>query len=75
MTEIPIEVRSAYGTDRLYATGPLAEPIEWLTGTRSLNHHHIEALRELGFECTLPDGTRPYAAGRPEISLWGGEME
>ena len=53
-----IEVTS-YGTHRLYAADErIGEALSALTGQRTVSHHHIPALRLLGFEVSITESTR-----------------
>jgi hypothetical protein len=57
-TTITLFERNNYGNTALYATGPLAEPINRLTGRKTLTQHDLAALRQLGFDFKMTHDPR-----------------
>lgn len=56
-TLIKVQVRSAYGNDRIYPVCPTARKFCELTGRKTLLPADVKAIRELGFEIEFVPST------------------
>ena len=56
MKELRFYKKNVYGTDKIYPVDSIKGPISILTGRRTVEEQHLQALVDLGFTVLVDEG-------------------